>query len=90
MHCEMLLLLHIDPVLSEFLVPEVLQRFRGTGGVRLEDDVVVTQTGIINMTNCPRLVHTNTLMHYHTTVCRYNIGHATACRRIHHSVDSRN
>jgi hypothetical protein len=56
MHCEMLLLLPADPVLSEFLMPEVLQRFRRTGGVRLEDDVVVTQTGIINMTNCPRSV----------------------------------
>jgi hypothetical protein len=55
-HVRYILLLYADPVLKEFLVPEVLQRFRGTGGVRLEDDVVVTQTGIINMTNCPRSV----------------------------------
>lgn len=43
-----------DPVTSEFIVSDVLQRFRGTGGVRLEDDILITATGIYNLTNCPR------------------------------------
>jgi Xaa-Pro dipeptidase len=34
-----------------------LQRFRGTGGIRLEDVVLVTENGSINLTNCPRTVN---------------------------------
>lgn len=45
-----------DPALSRFIDSNVLQRFRGFGGVRLEDDVVVTEDGCHNMTNCPRTV----------------------------------
>jgi Xaa-Pro dipeptidase len=45
-----------DPSLSPFIDAEVLKRFRGFGGVRLEDDVVITETGVHNMTNCPRTV----------------------------------
>ena len=45
-----------DPAHREFLVPDVLQRFRGFGGVRLEDVVVVTQSGVDNLTTCPRTV----------------------------------
>lgn len=45
-----------DIALAKFIVPEVLQRFRGFGGVRLEDDVAVTATGITNFTLCPRSV----------------------------------
>ncbi|CAM9475437.1 unnamed protein product [Chrysoparadoxa australica] len=41
---------------KKFFVQEAIARFRGTGGVRLEDDVIVTSTGIRNMTNCPRTV----------------------------------
>ena len=41
---------------NRFLVPDVLQRFRGTGGVRLEDVVVVTPDGVDNLTLCPRTV----------------------------------
>lgn len=35
---------------------EVLSRFRGFGGVRLEDTVVVTAEGVRNLTTCPRTV----------------------------------
>ena len=34
----------------------MLTRFRGFGGVRLEDVVAVTEEGIINYTLCPRTV----------------------------------
>lgn len=43
-----------DPVKSGFLVREVVQRFRGFGGVRIEDDVLVTKDGIENFTFVPR------------------------------------
>lgn len=35
---------------AKFLNQEMLKRFRGFGGVRLEDDVLVTPTGIENLT----------------------------------------
>lgn len=43
-----------DPVKAKFLVPEVVKRFRGFGGVRIEDDVLVTRDGIENFTFVPR------------------------------------
>lgn len=43
-----------NPDLSKFLVPSVIDRFRGTGGIRIEDDVVVTETGVLNITKVPR------------------------------------
>ncbi len=45
-----------DPTLRALLVPEVLARYRGFGGVRIEDDVVVTGTGADNLTRVPREV----------------------------------
>ncbi|KAL3669267.1 hypothetical protein V7S43_005648 [Phytophthora oleae] len=45
-----------DPIVSAFINPEVLGRFRGTGGVRIESDVVVTATGAENMTQVPRTI----------------------------------
>ncbi|KAG5900256.1 hypothetical protein JTB14_018235 [Gonioctena quinquepunctata] len=45
-----------NPKQSQFLVPKVLERFRGFGGVRIEDDVMVTKDGIVNLTKVPRTV----------------------------------
>lgn len=39
-----------------FLVPSALERFRGFGGVRLEDNVLVTQDGCRSLTDVPRTV----------------------------------
>eukprot|EP01083_Nonionella_stella_P165436 550340_1 len=43
-----------DPTLNCFINADVLKRFRGAGGVRLEDDVMVTENGIENFTKVPR------------------------------------
>jgi len=45
-----------DPNKARFLDNDVLSRFRGFGGVRLEDVVVVTETGVSNLTTCPRTI----------------------------------
>jgi Xaa-Pro dipeptidase len=42
--------------LRPYLNPDKVQEYRGFGGVRLEDVVVVTESGIINYTLCPRTV----------------------------------
>jgi Xaa-Pro dipeptidase len=51
----------LDPALGEaryapFLAPDVLARFRHLGGVRIEDDVLVTLDGSENLTQVPRTV----------------------------------
>jgi Xaa-Pro dipeptidase len=43
-----------NPTQARHMNAEVLARFRGSGGVRLEDVVVVTETGVTNLTQCPR------------------------------------
>ncbi|KAH7285494.1 hypothetical protein KP509_33G031100 [Ceratopteris richardii] len=43
-----------DPGIASFIVHEEIERFRGFGGIRLEDDVVITADGCENLTKCPR------------------------------------
>lgn len=43
-------------ILSQYLNAQLLQSYRGYGGVRLEDVVTVTNDGIVNFTLCPRTV----------------------------------
>jgi Xaa-Pro dipeptidase len=43
-----------DPAVSRFLAADTLQRFRAFGGVRIEDDVLVTASGSENLTHVPR------------------------------------
>jgi len=45
-----------DPARARFIVPAALARFRGFGGVRLEDDVAITADGCDNYTHAPRTV----------------------------------
>lgn len=45
-----------DASKAKFIDAKRLEAFRGSGGVRLEDDVVVTNDGVLNYTLCPRTV----------------------------------
>ncbi|XP_023243854.1 xaa-Pro dipeptidase-like [Centruroides sculpturatus] len=45
-----------DPQLSQFLVPDVIEQYRGFGGVRIEDDIVITSDGMELLTCVPRAV----------------------------------
>jgi len=45
-----------DPELSRFLVADRINEFRRTGGVRIEDDIIVTETGAELMSMVPRTV----------------------------------
>ena len=44
-----------SPAQRQFIDVTVLSRFRGFGGVRLEDVFVVRDSGVDNYTTCPRL-----------------------------------
>lgn len=45
-----------DPGLNKFLVAERLAEYRGTGGVRIEDNVVITSSGAELLNTVPRTV----------------------------------
>uniref|UniRef100_A0A674HE72 Xaa-Pro dipeptidase n=1 Tax=Taeniopygia guttata TaxID=59729 RepID=A0A674HE72_TAEGU len=45
-----------DPAQACFINSDLLQRFRAVGGVRIEDDIVVTATGMELLTCVPRTV----------------------------------
>ncbi|XP_045470278.1 xaa-Pro dipeptidase [Harmonia axyridis] len=45
-----------DPNLSKYFEADVVNRFRGFGGVRIEDDVLITKDGAVNLTKVPRTV----------------------------------
>ena len=43
-----------DPNLSKFLVADRINEYRGFGGVRIEEDVIITETGTELMSLVPR------------------------------------
>ena len=45
-----------DATRAPFLVKSVVDSYRGFGGVRIEDDVLVTSDGIENLTTAPRTI----------------------------------
>ncbi|XP_065157449.1 xaa-Pro dipeptidase-like [Atheta coriaria] len=45
------------PDMPKFINKEQVERFRGTGRVRIEDDVLTTENGCVNWTKIPRTVH---------------------------------
>ncbi|GAB1609417.1 xaa-Pro dipeptidase-like isoform X1 [Argonauta hians] len=45
-----------DPNQAKFLVPSVIDEYRNSGGVRIEDDIIVTENGAEMMTQVPRTV----------------------------------
>lgn len=45
-----------DETLSSHIDNTILQGYRGFGGVRLEDVILVTATGVENLTLCPRTI----------------------------------
>lgn len=47
---------YADPNQSKYLVKENLDRFWSFGGVRIEDDVLITKTGVENFSVVPRTV----------------------------------
>lgn len=46
----------LDPKQSCFLNKDMLMKFRGFGGVRIEDDIIMTSSGMELLTDVPRTV----------------------------------
>lgn len=45
-----------DPKLAKFLVPDKITQYRNFGGVRIEDDIIITNVGMELMTQVPRTI----------------------------------
>ena len=45
-----------NPAQTNFFNQDALLRFRGIGGVRLEDVIAITENGVENFTVCPRTI----------------------------------
>eukprot|EP00091_Calanus_sinicus_P024436 TRINITY_DN8760_c0_g1_i1.p1 TRINITY_DN8760_c0_g1~~TRINITY_DN8760_c0_g1_i1.p1 ORF type:complete len:124 (-),score=43.13 TRINITY_DN8760_c0_g1_i1:125-496(-) len=45
-----------DPELSKFFVVDRINEYRGFGGVRIEDDIIITESGTELMSLVPRTV----------------------------------
>lgn len=45
-----------DPQRSKYLNAQMLKRFRDFGGVRIEDDILITEQGPVNLTTVPKTV----------------------------------
>ena len=46
-----------NPEQARYINTDILSRFRNFGGVRLEDVVLVTEDGVVNLTTCPRTIN---------------------------------
>ena len=53
-----------DPVQSQFLVADRINEYRGFGGVRIEEDVAITETGTDLLSRVPRYVFFSFYMIY--------------------------
>lgn len=45
-----------DPIQSKYLVKEEIEKYRGVGGVRIEDNIYITENGAELLTDVPRTV----------------------------------
>lgn len=46
----------LKPEIAQHIDFDMVAKYRKVGGVRIEDDIVITETGHLNMTNCPKEV----------------------------------
>lgn len=46
-----------NQAMAKFFVQDVIKKFRGFGGIRIEDDILITKQGAVNLTKVPRTVH---------------------------------